>query len=493
MSELARRGGLAAALLALALCLASADPAAGPAGAGAGPAGGALPLSLDQALAEGLSRDPGIRSGSFDAISARAKALDALFRMLPSVTLSGGGMRSSSGSLASFGPIMQDIATFDGALVHGVPATSLGSTLAQMGTDMENFTKPSTEADYRVDLQYPVFAGFRLYQAAQLAKLGAVGKEAGLELARRAMAFEIQRAYWEATRATAGVATLSKALELEAVLRDEMKSMADVGLVTQADLLGEQARYDQAALSLDEAKSGQSLAFLGLASLVGDANAAAAPSASGYELLTTPGSRSWADPGSDSAALVSEALAARPETKLATVGLEVGIHAKALANGDLLPSLVVVGSYTHANPDFESGRPADAWGDSWNLGLRLRYDLGSLPGALAREKAASADLEKARADDERQRNAVALDVRRTLLALSKARNSLTLTQGMVAQAQENLRVTQAKFDNGLLKRSDLLQAQIALIRVQFAVTSKAIDIEIAQADLDRALARQNLP
>jgi len=63
---------------------------------------------------------------------------------------------------------------------------------------------------------------------------------------------------------------------------------------------------------------------------------------------------------------------------------------------------------------------------------------------------------------------------------------------MVKQSEENLRVTQAKYDNGVAKRSELLQSQIALLRANFAVENKRIDIEIAQADLARAAALESL-
>jgi len=130
---------------------------------------------------------------------------------------------------------------------------------------------------------------------------------------------------------------------------------------------------------------------------------------------------------------------------------------------------------------------------NWSAGARLRLDLGGLPGAVERRAAASADLAKAGADLEKARNGIALDVRRSLLVLGRTRNSLELTRGMVAQAVENLRVTQAKFDNGVAKRSDLLQARIGLLRAQFAVENKTIDVEIAQADLSRALALDPAP
>ncbi|HUX36984.1 MAG TPA: TolC family protein [Rectinemataceae bacterium] len=459
------------------------------------------PLSLSDAVVEGLARDPGIRSGNYDAISAHAKALDAVFRMLPSVGLSSGYTGLSPETSSGFSSLLGDMLGED-AILAGTNPVAL-SQLQKIENDLAAFAATPSDSlggyswtaskDFRLDLQYPVFAGMRLKEAADIAKQGALGKDAALELTRRAMAFEIERAYWEAFRASSNVQTLEKALELEGVLRDEMKSMGAQGMVTDADLLGEQARYDQATLALDEAKSGQQLAFLGLASLVGDANATKAPEAAGYELLTKPGSQVWSDPGSDAIALIAQALASRPETRLAGIGLEIGKHAKAAANGDLMPTVLLTGNVVYSDPDPRAFPALDSWAWTWTAGIRVRYDLGTLPGALAREKAASADLEKARADLERSRNAIALDVRKSLLALSRSRNSLELTKGMVAQAEENLRVTQARFDNGIAKRSDLLQAQIALLRANFAVENKGIDLEIAEADLDRALARQPLP
>jgi outer membrane protein TolC len=244
---------------------------------------------------------------------------------------------------------------------------------------------------------------------------------------------------------------------------------------------------------LDEAKTGQALAFLVLASLTGDASAAKDPGSVDYDLATKPGETPIADPGGDTAKLVDEALSRRPETRAASIAADAIGHAKAAAAADLMPTLLLTGNLAYSDPDPRAFPPVDKFNLTWSAGVRLRYDLGGLPGALKRREAAASDLEKARADLEKTRNGIALDVRRCLLTLNKTRNSLELTKGMVKQAEENLRVTKARFDNGMLKRSDLLLAQIALLRARFAITNKTIDIEIAEADLQRALASKPLP
>ncbi|MDA8425288.1 MAG: TolC family protein, partial [Treponema sp.] len=186
--------------------------------------------------------------------------------------------------------------------------------------------------------------------------------------------------------------------------------------------------------------------------------------------------------------LIDEALTNRPEYRAATVALNASLHARKAAQGDLMPMVLLNGSLAYVDPDQRAFPPTDTFSVTWSAGIMVKYDIGGVPGALERTKAADADIEKARADLERARNAIALDVRKCVLSLERARTSLDLTKGMVAQAEENYRVTKARYDNGLAKRSELLQSQIGVLRANFAVENKVIDIEIAQDDLARAAA-----
>ncbi|MGA2545350.1 MAG: TolC family protein [Rectinemataceae bacterium] len=444
-------------------------------------------LSIEQAIAAGLASDPGVQSGAWDILSARARAQDAKYRMLPSLSASAGYTQLSPEPTFGFG----DLPAKDLALL--APYASVLETLAPVFDDL----LPTIDAskDIRLDLQYPIFTGFRLREAAEIAKLQSLGKEQALELAKRALTFEIRRAYWEDLRATANVESLGQSLELENVVRDETKSLVDQGMATTADQIAEDYRFDQTTLALDDAKSMQEMAYLSLSSLTGDQGASKSVAPGGYDLTTKPGQAdfpSLGDSALDEPKLIEAALANRPETRISAVALNASTHAKIAAKGDLLPSVVLSGSLSYADPDQRLFPPVDAFNFAWTIGVRVKYDIGGVPGALERGKAAEADIEKARADVERQRNVIALDVRRCVLALSRVRNSLELTRGMVKQSEENLRVMTAKFDNGMAKRSELLQSRIALLRANFAVENKLIDVEIARADLARAAALETV-
>lgn len=444
----------------------------------------AKPLTVEQAVAAGLAADPGVLSAALDAQSARARAADARDRMLPSLAVSAGYSQLSNEPTFSFG----DLPT--SALQALAPYAQTLNALAPVFADL--LPNIDQAGDVRVDLQYPIFAGFRIREAAEIAKLQALGKEAAAELTRRALTFEIRRAYWEALRATANVETLRKALELESVVRDEVEGLSAQGMATDAEKLAEDARLDQAKLALDDAQAGKELAFLVLSTLVGDASASSV-AAIEYSLGSVPGSSQPPGGLADSdladsrlGELVDKALANRPETRAASVALKASLAAGIASKADLYPSLSVIGSISYADPDPRLFPVQNLYNLSWSIGARVRYDVGAIPGALERSKAAQADAEKAKADLDRQRNAIVLDLRKCVLALRRARNSLTLTRAMVGQAEEARRAAEAKYENGLARRSEVLQAEMTLLRANLAVESKLIDVEIAQADLVRA-------
>jgi outer membrane protein len=450
---------------------------------------GARSLTIEEAVARGLASDPGVLAAAMDERASLARAAEARYRMLPSLAISTGYTQLSKEPSFS----LDNLSSSNQQALK--PYMSTLQALMPVLADV--FPSIDHSKDVRIDLQYPLFAGFRLREAARIAKLQSLGKDAAAELARQALVFDIRRSYWEAERATANVEALAKSLDLETVKREETTELSAQGMASEADRLDEDARYDQAVLALDDTKSGKELAFLVLATITGETEGELNGGFE-YSLASVPGASvpppaiagtSDRDGGEslEVATLVERALANRPETRGAAIGLRVSEVAAKAAKSDLYPSLSLSGALSYADPDPRLFPSQDKFNLSWSLGARLRYDLGGVPGALERGRAAEADLAKARADLARSRNAIALDVRKCALALERSRDSLKLTRGMVRQAEEGRRVADRKFENGMANRSEVLQAEMALIRSNLAVTNKLVDLEIAQADLLRAL------
>ncbi len=467
MSSHSRMPGRFTAALALALFLAAS--AAWPQ---------AQDLSVEQAVQAALDGSSDIQGALADARSSAEKAVASRLRMLPSLTLSGGYTRLS------------DV----GAVSLDIPANSFFP-----GSPQASFPFPASPLDsisFAARLQYPVFAGFRLTEAAKIADLQTTTREAAVDVMKRALAFEVRRAYWEAVRAAASVDTAAKGLELANAMSSETKALVTQGLAMASDQLAADQRRTQAQISLNDAASFRNQAFLVLASMLGRQDAARAivsvtqqggqENALPYALVSRPDANEGPAAPADAASAVSQALSRRPEMRISSLSTEMADHAAAAAAAGLYPTLAVVGDYTYANPNQRIFPPSAVFTGTWELGVQLSFDVGGLPSTLAQMSSAEQDASKARLQAEKQQRSIILDVQTCLLALDRARSDLELTLGAVPQAEENLRVVQQKFSNGVAKHSEVLEAELGLARARFSVESKQVDVRIAEADLTRA-------
>jgi len=467
--------GARARVLGLAIgALALAAPAAPQAAAPKTPAVAGRALSIDEAVASALSNDPGVESADLDWLSASAKADSAKWKRIPSLSASAGYQRISD-------------------LTSSVDLGPLG-TLSLASLD--------NVFSFGVNLQYPVFGGFRTRENIAIAGLQAQLKDVSRETVRRSLVFDVRRAYWEAVRATYNRSTLEQNLELMKQNSDLVSKQLGQGVATRADQLGAQLRLEQATEDLGDAQALQKRSFLTLASLMGldvsglGISTSAPDAAPPFDLTTAPSAQPSpeASAAPDEAALVSGALARRPETRTAELSRRLAEHAVALSRSALYPTLSLSGSYTYADPNQRVAFQTDPWlfTGTWAVGLLLSYDVGSLPAALDDIKSQTLAASKAKADEDRQRYAVVLDVETCIVNLERALRDLVSTRAMVAQAQENLRVMEERVAAGTAKDIDLNTAKFDLLRIDFSVTNKRIDVLIAQADLARATASEEL-
>ncbi|MGA2477215.1 MAG: TolC family protein [Spirochaetia bacterium] len=426
------------------------------------------PLSPREAVSAALSSDARVESATYDWLAAQTKAREAGLRKLPSLSLGAGYTRLSH----------------------------VDSSISFSGL---TFALPSLDDSFQLSasLQYPLFTGFRVEESAKLAEVQAQGKGIAAEMIRRSIIFEAQRVYWETQRSTLNVGMLKESLALAAQNLEVTRQQLAHGSAMNADLLTAQMRYDQAAMDLGAGTAAQKQAFWTLASLVEGSRGtdltqwAAADPETTFALTAKP------EPVPDSrfptlieAELIGRALANRPETRAASLisaSAEIG---RKIAEAPLYPTVSITGGYLFADPNPRVPFQTDPWTftGTWSLGLALSYDLGGLPANLAARDAQGQAVEKNRADERHQKEAVVLDVRASLLAFQQTRRDYVLVSGMIDQARENERVTEEKVAAGTASELDFLGARTARLKVEFAITNKLIDQQVAAADLERAAA-----
>ena len=439
-------------------------------------------LSITDAVEAALRQNPGVESANWDWLAASAEAGAVGFRQFPSLSVS-----SSYQRLSQLPPMSVD---FPNPFEPGTIPLELPASLTNVFS-------------FGVNLQYPVFAGYRLRETLAIARLTSDSKLSALEMVKRSLLFEVRRSYWEALRAEHSLGTLRRNLELTEANYNLLSEQVATGAATEADLLAAEARQKQAQIDLGSAVAQRNRACLLLASLLGwnlaDLQISADPSAAQMPFaLSTPADDPLV-PGIagalDDKELIDMALARRPETRSSALAAQAAEHGARLAAAPLYPTVAITGNFTFADPNPRVAFQTDPWqfAGTWALGVQLSYDIGGIRANLEEKKAQELGIKKARADAVKLTTTVILDVRTCILSLTRARADLELLRDMVAQAEENARVAQQRYEAGTLNEVGRLSEQLGLLRAQFAVFNKQIDVQIAAADLLRATAMETLP
>ena len=288
-------------------------------------------LAIDAALRAALASGSRIESAIWDEKAIAQKSTEAKLRQIPSISLSAGYTRLSDlTSTLALEPYSFELASLDNAF-------SLAATM-----------------------QYPVFAGFRLSESAKLAGLQVQGKEIALEMTKRAVAFETQRAYWEAVRAANNVGILRENFDLSQKTMDVVSEQFTQGTAMNADLMSADMRKDQAAIDLAGAETMMKRAFIALEALVSDDGGTGKtgdPSAR-YKLISAPDAApAKTETGEplagdiDEKALIAFALERMPETRSATLATQMAESSRRIAEAPLYPTPFGLGQLYVRRPE----------------------------------------------------------------------------------------------------------------------------------------------
>ncbi len=128
-----------------------------------------------------------------------------------------------------------------------------------------------------------------------------------------------------------------------------------------------------------------------------------------------------------------------------------------MANAERLPTLDGFASY-----QYEHGFINDGSGDSWMAGLRLSYSLYEGNAVKARIAEKEAKLAELMALKRKTELGLYLELQRADLLLQQALERMAVTEKMVKLAEESARLGRARFREGVILASDLIDMETRL-------------------------------
>ena len=184
--------------------------------------------------------------------------------------------------------------------------------------------------------------------------------------------------------------------------------------------------------------------------------------------------------------LIDKAMKNRPDLKSLQYRLNASKNGITLAQSGWFPQVVLGGEYDYEKPNSRILPLENKFIGTWAVDIGLTYTLWDWGTTKAQTIQAESQYEQTKDNYSTLKDAVTLDVTQNYYNLVKAKEKVLVTQQTVSQAEENYRVTDERFKQGLTLNSELLDAEVALVQAKTNYAQSIVDYELAKALIERS-------
>lgn len=379
-----------------------------------------------------------LKNNQLEIEKARATKKEAQTAYLPTVTAQALAFDALN-PLLSFG--IEDI---DNALVR----QTLYNLYAQYGA-LLGLEKEYSFAQNGVMLNTmaiePVFAGGRIYNGNQLAKLGIEASETQARIKEDEVCLQTECLYWQIVSLQEKIATLDMLDQLLDTLNKDLTGAIEAGLALPTDQYKVTVKKNESQLNRKKLEDGITLLKMALGQYIG---------IEWQTLSLTDTLGIEADPVTYFQE-ASTAVAKRNESHLLDLSLKAERLKKKMTLGEALPSLIVGGSVNY-HTVLENAKP--------NAMVFAVLQVPITDWHKTSYKLKKHDLDTKIAENNRQNftEMMEMQTNQAWFNLQQSWLRISMAQTSLSDAEANLKITQDYYEAGLVTLSDLLEAQTML-------------------------------
>jgi outer membrane protein TolC len=421
------------------------------------------PVSLQQAVEIALEKNPLRKAAVADTRVASADVREARSAFMPRLTFTETATRGN-----------------DPVYVFGSKLRQQRFTAVDFSVNKLNTPLPFGNFSTRFGGTWNLFDSFASWHGMNRAK--EMNEAAGHQLERtdQEIVFRVIDAYDAVLLARRQLEVAEQAVKTAQSITDRSQARFDSGLVVAADLLTAKVRMAGRQQELIRARNNLDLARAQLSTAMG------VPMDSLFQPVEALAECTL--PVSALQEVEKRALANRPDLKRIQSEEAAQRKSVAVAKSSFGPRVNAFAGWEMDNPTFVAG----GGGNNWLGGVEVQFDIfqgGAKRAELSRERALQ---EKVTAMTQVVSDGVRLEVRRAYYNLDSARQEVEVTRAAIAQAQESLRISQDRYDDGLTTVTDLLGVEEATRRSQTDYWEAVYRVHTSYASLELASGNLNL-
>jgi outer membrane protein TolC len=296
---------------------------------------------------------------------------------------------------------------------------------------------------------------------------------------RQATIYKIDQAYWQVVSLHHKKQLAESYLDLVKKLDSDVHKMIDEGVATRSDGLSVDVKVNEAEMTLTKVNDGLVLSRMLLNQLVG---------------LPLNEQVTLADEQAEQIAVVElvpqldvdAAVENRPELKILQNTVDLSKQSTNILRAGNLPQVALTGGYMISNPNVFNGFERKFAG-MWNVGILVRIPVWNWGDVAYKVRASKGATTIANLELQDVREKIELQVNQSVFRVNEANKKLEMAKSSTQKADENLRVANLGFREGVISATTVMEAQTAWLQAQSQKIDAEIDVKLSQVNLQKAM------
>jgi outer membrane protein len=296
----------------------------------------------------------------------------------------------------------------------------------------------------------PVYMGGKIRETNKIARYVKEVADYNLSLTGNELMYSVEEAYWRIVSLKGKVKLAVEYQDMLKMLVSDLENIHSEGIITNNDLLKAKLKLSEAEIQLLKAKNGMELSKMALCQMTGvtySQNIVLTDSLNTYDSTVTQYTAS------------ADQIAGRPELKILEKNVDIARSGVKLMESRYHPNIIMNAGYTVMNPNIYNGLTKDFGGD-YTIGVICNIPLFHFGDKKHTLSAAKAEQTAATQKLDESRELMVLQLQQAVYKYTESVKTTEYAAQALDQSVQNLRYTEDNFREGILKTTDLLEAQM---------------------------------
>ncbi len=328
-------------------------------------------------------------------------------------------------------------------------------------------------------LTQPIFMGGAIVAMNKVADINEEMMQNSADVRRQAVIYSTDQAYWQVVSLKHKQRLAKSFLDVVKKLDSDVQKMIEEGVATRSEGLSVSVKVNEAEMAVQKVNDGLVLSKMLLCKQIGlpiDTDIT----------LTDEDAENLSVIAMRPQSLMEQGIERRPELKMLGNAVNISRQATNILKAGNLPQVALTGGYAISNPNVLNGFEKK-FGGFWNVGLLVRIPIWNWGDVAYKVRASKNATAIANLELDEARELIELQVNQSAFKVDEASKRLAMAQSNIERAEENLRVANVGFKEGVITPTTVMEAQTAWLQAQSQKIDAEIEVRLSQVDLQKAL------